>query len=95
MNEMTVWKFADALPEDAQVLEKYRTNPPDVYGFGHHAYYNDVFQAIARDGAPVVDGREGRKSLEVIIAIYESIESGEEVRLPFEAKHAKLGMRPA
>ena len=95
MNEMTVWKFADALPEDAQVLEKYRTNPPDVYGFGHHAYYNDVFEAIARDASPVVDGREGRRSLEVIIAIYESIESGAEVRLPFEATHAKLGRRQA
>src|SRR5262245_11826124 len=43
MNEMTVWKFTDEKPEDAEVLERYRTNPPDVYGFGHHAFYRDVF----------------------------------------------------
>jgi len=93
MNEMTVWRFADPKPEDAQVLDRYRTNPPDVYGFGHHAYYQDVFDVIARGGKPAIDGREGRKSLEVILAIYESIESGREVRLPFEAKHARLGRR--
>jgi predicted dehydrogenase len=81
------------MPEDAQVLERYRTNPPDVYGFGHHAYYQDVFGTIARGGKPAIDGREGRKSLEVILAIYESIESGREVRLPLEPRHARLGRR--
>lgn len=93
MNEMTVWKFADETPEDGQVLEKYRTNPPDVYGFGHHEYYRDVFNAIAKDEPPFVDGLEGRKSLEVITAIYESIESGREVRFPFTPERSKLGRR--
>jgi hypothetical protein len=93
MNEMTVWKFADETPEDGQVLERYRTNPPDVYGFGHHEYYRDVFNAIAKDEPPFVDGLEGRKSLEVITAIYESIESGREVRFPFTPTHSRLGRR--
>lgn len=91
MNEMTVWRFAEEKPEDAEVLERYRTNPPDVYGFGHHEYYRDVFDAIAKDEPPLVDGREGRKSLEVITAIYESIESGREVRFPFTPAHSRLG----
>jgi predicted dehydrogenase len=91
MNEMTVWRFAEEKPEDAEVLERYRTNPPDVYGFGHHEYYRDVFDAIAKDEPPLVDGREGRKSLEVITAIYESIESGREVRFPFTPTHSRLG----
>ena len=91
MNEITVWKFADERPEDAEVLERYRTNPPDVYGFGHHEYYKDVFDAIAKDEPPLVDGREGRKSLEVITAIYESIASGSEVRFPFTPAHSRLG----
>jgi predicted dehydrogenase len=94
MNEMTVWRFADERPEDAEVLERYRTNPPDVYGFGHHEYYRDVFDAIARDEPPVVDGREGRRSLEVITAIYESIESGREVRFPFTPRASRLGQKP-
>jgi predicted dehydrogenase len=91
MNEMTVWKFADETPEDAEVLARYRTNPPDVYGFGHHEFYRDVFEAIRTNGRPVVDGREGRRSLEVITAIYESIETGREVRLPFTPAHSRLG----
>jgi len=76
------------------VLEKYRTNPPDVYGFGHHEYYRDVFDAIARDQPPPIDGREGRRSLEVITAIYESIESGREVHFPFTPKASRLGLKP-
>ena len=95
MNEMSVWRFADPRAEDAEVLEKYRTNPPDVYGFGHHEYYRDVFQAIANDRPPFVDGREGRRSLEVITAIYESIESGREVRFPFTPTYSRLGQPAA
>jgi predicted dehydrogenase len=91
MNKMTVWKFADETPEDARVLELYRTNPPDVYGFGHHEYYRDVFNAIVKDEPPSVDGLEGRRSLEVITAIYESIESGREVPFPFTASYSRLG----
>ncbi|HSP94007.1 MAG TPA: Gfo/Idh/MocA family oxidoreductase, partial [Thermoanaerobaculia bacterium] len=78
-------------PEDAKVLERCRTNPPDVYGFGHHEYYRDVFNAIAKDEPPFVDGLEGRRSLEVITAIYESIESGREVRFPFKVSYSRLG----
>jgi predicted dehydrogenase len=91
MNEMTVWRFADAAPEDEHVLDRYRTNPPDVYGFGHHEFYRDLFDRIARGEKPSVDGAEGRRSLEVITAIYESIESGREVKLPFTPKYSRLG----
>lgn len=94
MNEMSIWSFASPLAGDAEVLEKYRTNPPDVYGFGHHAYYRDVFAVIARGEKPIVDGLEGRRSLEVITAIYESLESGREVKLPFVPTHSRLGRRP-
>ena len=93
MNEMTTWTFADTEPGDADVLQRSRTNPPDVYGFGHHAFYRDVFRTLENGGQPPVDGREGRRSLEVITAIYESIESGREVRLPVTPTHSKLGER--
>jgi predicted dehydrogenase len=95
MNEMSVWKFANPVPGDEDVLAKYRTNPPDVYGFGHHEYYRAVFAAIARGEKPVVDGVEGRRSLEVITAIYESIESGREIRFPFVPRQSRLGIRPS
>jgi predicted dehydrogenase len=92
MNEMKVWRFADPLPEDEGVLERYRTNPPDVYGFGHHEYLNQAVRAI-QTGAPApIDGREGRKSLELITAIYESSESGGPVAFPFTPRRSRLGV---
>jgi UDP-N-acetyl-2-amino-2-deoxyglucuronate dehydrogenase len=91
MNEIKVWRFDEPRPEDADVVDRYKTNPPDVYGFGHHEYLKDVVTAVRTDGPPVVDGREGRKSLELINAIYESAETGREVPIPFESHASRLG----
>jgi predicted dehydrogenase len=78
-------------PEDEGVLDRPRTNPPDVYGFGHHEFRDHAINAIRTRGAAPGDGREGRKSLEVITAIYESSESGSEVRFPFTPRLSRLG----
>ncbi|MDQ2871177.1 MAG: Gfo/Idh/MocA family oxidoreductase [Acidobacteriota bacterium] len=96
MNEMTLWSFETPTEEDARVLETSRTNPPDVYGFGHHAYYEAAFDAMDAGAKPAVDGREGRRSLEVITALYESIESGREISLPLPAvsQRSRLGRAP-
>lgn len=92
VNEMRTWRFADSgEAEEAEVLGRFRENPPNVYGYGHLAYLRHVIDAIEEDQPALVDGLEGRKSLELISAIYESIETGEEVSLRFQSKHAKLG----
>lgn len=91
VNEMKVWNFSDPEEEDRHVLGKCSQFPPNVYGFGHLAYLQHVADAIA-DGRPaLVDGLEGRKSLELIMAIYESIETGEEVFLRFKPQKCRLG----
>ena len=91
VNEMKTWRFATAAPGDEAVLDTFRENPRTVYGFGHRAYFEDVVDAV-RSGRPaLVEGREGRKSLEVICAIYESAASGNEVRMGFVQKHSRLG----
>ncbi len=92
MNEMKIWRFANPGPEDEGVLDRYRTNPPDVYGFGHHEFLTEAVKAIRTGGPAFVDGREGRKSLELITAIYESAESGSEVRFPFVPRRSRLGI---
>jgi len=74
------------------VMAKYSTNPPNVYGFGHREYYNHVVDCIQNDARQLVDGLEGRRSLELISSIYESIETGQEVRLRFQPQKCKLGM---
>lgn len=92
VNEMKTWKFTDKQPEDNNILEKYRQNPPNVYGFGHQAYLEDVVDAILNNKEGMVDGVAGRKSLELITAIYESIETNREVRLRFLPTKSKLGI---
>jgi predicted dehydrogenase len=93
MNEMKVWNFAEGVPGDEHIMEKYSVNPPNVYGFGHQSYYEHVVDCIQNDRRHLVDGLEGRKSLELILAIYESIETGNEVFLRFKPKQCKLGQR--
>lgn len=91
VNEMKTWNFADTQPDDAEVLQKYRVNPPNVYGFGHNEYLNKVVESIRESRSALVDGLEGRKSLELISAIYESVETGKEVFLRFVPKMCRLG----
>ena len=91
VNELKTWNFSEPLPEDEDVMERYSVNPPNVYGFGHQAYYDHVVRAIREDGPNLVDGLAGRKSLEVINAIYESVETGHAVDIRFTARHSRLG----
>ena len=91
VNEMKIWNFVEPEPGDEEVLEKYSVNPPNVYGFGHQAYYEHVVDSIVNNKRHLVDGLQGRKSLELINAIYESIETGLEVSLRFRPKHCRLG----
>jgi UDP-N-acetyl-2-amino-2-deoxyglucuronate dehydrogenase len=86
------WRFVDELPSDKEVVGKFSVNPPNVYGFGHQAYYQHVVECLVSHRAALVDGLEGRKSLELISALYESIETGHEVALRFEPRLSRLGM---
>lgn len=92
-NKTRIWQFTEPLPGDAEVRERYSVNPPNVYGFGHQAYYEHIVEVLAGRATPLVDGHEARQSLELIMALYESIASGEEVSLPLKVKHCKLGRR--
>lgn len=91
VNKMLHWNFMNPQEGDHEVMEKYSVNPPNVYGFGHQAYYEHVVDSILSEKKHLVDGLEGRKSLELISAIYESIETGQEVFLRFKPKKCKLG----
>jgi predicted dehydrogenase len=93
VNEMKVWNFEDKQPGDDTVLKEFRQNPSDVYGFGHIKYLQNVIDTINKKEQALVDGLEGRKSLELISAIYESIETGKEVFLRFRPHRCKLGLQ--
>lgn len=93
VNQMKTWSFAEQEPDDADVMQKYSVNPPNVYGFGHQAYYEHVLDCLQSGKQQLVDGLEGRRSIELISAIYESIETGREVPLRFIPKRCRLGVR--
>ncbi|MBV5329560.1 MAG: Gfo/Idh/MocA family oxidoreductase [Chlorobium sp.] len=91
VNKMKVWEFAKPEPGDEEVMAAYSVNPPNVYGYGHQAYYENVVDSIINNKHQLVDGIAGRKSLELVMAIYESIETGREVQLRFRPKKCQLG----
>jgi len=93
VNKMQTWVFEDNQDGDSTVLEEFSVNPPNVYGFGHQEYYEHVVDCVVSGGANLVDGLQGRKSIELISAIYESAETGKEVFLKFQPKHCRLGQK--
>jgi predicted dehydrogenase len=92
VNEMQTWSFTENYPEDKSVLTQYKENPPNVYGFGHVKYLDNVCTSILENKKALVDGLVGRKSLELINAIYESVETNKEVAIRFQPKECRLGM---
>jgi len=92
VNKIKTWEFEETLPGDKDVFEKYSQNPSDVYGFGHSEFLRNVVQNITGNRQSIIDGIEGRKSLELVNAIYESIETGKEVYLRFISRKCRLGM---
>lgn len=83
VNRVEKWEFAEPDPDDA-LVEASNTSPTSVYGFGHEAYYRNVLSVLHGEAVPDTDGRGGRKSLELILGIYQSARTGREVPLPLK-----------
>lgn len=80
MNEMQIWEFDDYRSEDG-LYHRYSTTPPNIYGFGHIKYMEDVIKTLNGEKQPFVDGAEGMMSLELILAMYKSALTGKEVKM--------------
>jgi len=92
VNEMKVWNFVDSIESDKDILRDYKENPPNVYGFSHLRYLDHVVKCVLNGSDNLVDGLEARKSLEIIHAIYQSIETNKEVFFNEQIKSSKLGI---
>ena len=83
VNNIQHWEFDETKDYDEEVKEaNYQTT--SVYGFGHPLYYNNVVEVLRGNIEPETDGREGLKSLEVLIAAYLSARDGQTISLPLE-----------
>ena len=91
MNELVTWSFEDKQPIDDVVFAQFGNNPAEL-GYNLGEYLRDVIASV-RDGKPaLVDGLEGRKSLELVTALYESIETNADVQVHFRARKCRLGL---
>jgi predicted dehydrogenase len=69
VNEVKTWLFADGHSYEGNA----DIDIENVYGTGHTPLYKDFIHAVRHDRTPLIDGREGRKSIEIILASYEQL----------------------
>ena len=83
VNDIQHWEFDDPKDYDKEVKDaNYKTT--SVYGFAHPLYYDNVIEVLRGNTEPETDGREGLKSLEVLIAAYLSARDSKTISLPLE-----------
>jgi len=89
--DLVKWDFVKKKPRDRMIEEKMAArrsgaggaaDPAAIGHHGHTAQFRDVVHAIRKGTTPLVDGPEGRRSVEVILAIYKAAETGHAVALP-------------
>lgn len=83
VNDIQIWNFAEPAEYD-QAIQTANYETTSVYGFGHPLYYKNVIDVMRGQAEPETDGREGLKSLELLIAAYLSARDGKTVSLPLE-----------
>lgn len=81
VNRVEHWQFAD-YDDDDKLVEPSASNPSSVYGYGHEGYYRNVVSVLRDNGKPDTDGREGRKSLELVLGIYKAAREHCAVQFP-------------
>ena len=84
VNAIEEWRFSDLLDDPKEVMSRFHESPPNVYGYGHTPLYADMINAIQQDRQPYVNAMEGKKALELVLAIYKSAAEGCSVKLPLE-----------
>ena len=89
VNEMSLWEFDEPKPEDAEI-RKTIESPPNIYGYGHKAFYEHVLDCLDNGTQTPIDGRT---SLRVVTALYQSVETGGEVFLDEDPFSERLGVK--
>lgn len=91
MNELKTWDFCEPDEMDNDVWNQFR-KVPDVPAWNVSEFYKDLISCFNRGVSGLIDGIEGRKSVELINAIYESAEIGKKTILRFSPEKCRLGM---
>jgi predicted dehydrogenase len=98
--DLKTWAFAKPTARDKALLERMAgktqtgggaADPAAIGHHGHTAMFKDVLKAISSGSRPLIDGREGRRSVEVILAIYKAAQTGRSVTLPLSSDPSLKG----
>lgn len=88
------WRFmGDAADAEERAKAEFGRNPKSPVSYAHEQYLKAVVRCAQTGEHPPVDGHEGRKSMDLIHAIYASAELGREVKLSEKLRSTKLGVR--
>lgn len=81
LNRVTLWKVRGQLEQESEILTSQRVDPPSVYGYSHREVIREFALALLAGRLPGTPGPEARKSLALVLAIYQSAREGREVLL--------------
>ena len=89
--DIITWEFEEEEPEDAEIKQQFTekksggggaSDPRAINNDNHRRQMINLIQSIENNIPHLVDGREGRKAVEIILAIYQSSKAGKTVHLP-------------
>ncbi len=81
VNSIKTWDFKKEKKIDATIKITSNENPPNVYGFGHKKFYENIYRSILNPKIKSIDGKEGLKSVILLDAINKSIKLNKEIKL--------------
>jgi UDP-N-acetyl-2-amino-2-deoxyglucuronate dehydrogenase len=82
VNRVETWRFADGKDSEEEILKMQEADPETVYGHGHTPLFKDMIDAIKNNREPLINGEEGKKGMEIILAAYKSQKTGMPVKFP-------------
>lgn len=82
VNRIETWRFEDGLDSEEEILKEQEGDPDTVYGHGHTPLFKDMIDAIKNNREPLINGVEGKKGMEIILAAYKSQKTGNVVKFP-------------
>lgn len=79
VNKIETWKFEEEEMEEGSDTTE---DPDSVYGHGHTPLFKDFIDSLREDREPLVNGKEGKKAMEIVLGAYKSRLLGEKVKFP-------------
>jgi predicted dehydrogenase len=82
VNRIETWRFNDDIDSEDEILKLQGGDPDTVYGHGHTPLFKDMIDSVNTGREPLINGPEGKKGMEIILAAYKSQKTGMPVKFP-------------